>query len=61
LGFNPGSVVIVEDREGEIVLKPAAVLEIEMYSDADISRWDENDRLKPVEKDTILKRMVSYP
>jgi len=59
LGFNPGSVVIVEDRQGEIILKPAAVMEIEMYSDADISRWDEDDRLKSVEKETALKRLAS--
>jgi len=58
LGFNPGSVVIVEDREGEIVLKPAVVMEIEMYSDADISRWDEDDRLKPGDKEAILKRVT---
>jgi len=59
LGFKPGSVVIVEDRQGEIVLKPAAVMEIEMYSDADISRWDEEDRLGPDEKESILKRIAS--
>jgi len=59
MGLKPGTVIIVEDRRGEIVLKPAAVLEIETYSDTDISRWDEEDRLEPQEKKTILKRLTS--
>jgi AbrB family looped-hinge helix DNA binding protein len=45
LGIAPGDVLIVEDRDGELVFKPAAVLEIEHYSDAQIARWDQEDRL----------------
>jgi len=58
-GLKPGTVIIVEDRQGEIILKPAAVLEIETYSDADIARWDEEDRLEPEEKKTLLKHLAS--
>jgi hypothetical protein len=32
-----------------VVIKPAEVLEIEMYSDAQIASWDEEDRLSPDE------------
>jgi len=57
LGIKPGGVLIVEDRDGELVLRPAAVMEIETYSDADIARWDAEDRLDKAERDAILKRL----
>ena len=47
----------MEDRDGEIVLKPAAVLEIEVYTDEQISQWDEEDRLEPEERKSILRRL----
>jgi len=56
LGIEAGGVLIAEEREGDIVLRPAAVLEIETYSDADIARWDTEDRLDDAERTAILKR-----
>ncbi len=56
-GIRPGDVVIMEDRNGEIVLKPAAVLEIEVYTDEQISHWDEEDRLDPKERKGVLQRL----
>ncbi len=38
-GINEGSVLVAEDRNGEIVLKPAAVMEIEYYSDKQTKEW----------------------
>lgn len=38
IGIQPGSVVIIEEREGALVLRPAAVLEVESYSDSNIVR-----------------------
>ena len=55
-GIRPGDVVIVEDRDGEIILKPAAILEIEVYSDEQISSWDEEDRLDPGQRKRMLQR-----
>jgi len=57
LGIRPGGVLSAEERGGELVLRPAVVLEMETYSDADIRRWDEEDRLSPGERDRILKRL----
>jgi hypothetical protein len=37
-------------------LRPAAVLEIETYSNADIARWDAEDRLGDAERTAILQR-----
>jgi AbrB family looped-hinge helix DNA binding protein len=56
LGIEAGGVLIAEEREGDIVLRPAAVLEIETYSDADIARWDAEDRLDNAERTVILQR-----
>lgn len=56
LGIEAGGVLIAEEREGDIVLRPAAVLEIETYSDADIARWDAEDRLDDAERIAIQQR-----
>jgi len=57
LGIRPGGVLSAEEKGGELVLRPAVVLEMETYTDADIRRWDEEDRLSPGERDRILKRL----
>lgn len=56
-GIQSGGIVIVEDRDREVILRPAAVVEIETYSDAEIARWDNEDRLEPPERKVILKRL----
>ena len=39
------------------LLKPAAVLEIERYSDAQIAQWDSEDTLTATERKRILARL----
>ena len=57
LGMEPGQAVIIEEREGELALKPAAVLEIERYSDKQIAVWDAEDTLSAEERQRILARL----
>lgn len=57
LGIKPGGVVIAEERDGELVLRPAAVMEMKVYSDVDIVKWDEEDRLDDAERAAIKKRL----
>ena len=57
MGIEPGGEVIVEDCGGELRLKPAAVLEVELYSDEDIAAWDQADALSDQERQQILKRL----
>ena len=59
LGIEPGGAVIVEDCGGELRLKPAAVLEVELYSDEDIAEWDQADALSDQERQQILERLQS--
>jgi AbrB family looped-hinge helix DNA binding protein len=57
VGIAPGDVLIVEDRNGELVLKPAAVLEMDFYTDAQIAEWDRDDALDDGERERILGRV----
>ncbi|MFM1812137.1 MAG: hypothetical protein RLZZ336_1075 [Cyanobacteriota bacterium] len=57
LGIQPGGAVIIEERDGELRLKPAAVLEVELYTDEQIAAWDREDALSPQERQRILQRM----
>ena len=57
VGIHEGSSVIIEDRDDEIVLKPAAFFEIEMYSDKQIAEWEEADRMSADEKADVLKKL----
>lgn len=49
--------VIIEDRDGELTLKPAAVLEIERHSERQIADWDREDELSAEERQRILKHL----
>ena len=40
LGIKEGSVLVVEDRKGELVLRPAAVVELDSYTDEEVVRWE---------------------
>lgn len=57
-GIKDGGAVILEERGNELVLKPAMVLEVEMYSDAQVSAWDEADRLDDSERRSVLDRLA---
>ena len=57
LGITPGGAVIIEQVDGELRLKPAAVLEIELYSDEQIAAWDQADQLDTSERNHILERL----
>jgi AbrB family looped-hinge helix DNA binding protein len=56
LGIKAGGVVLLEERNGEVVLRPAAVLEIENYPDEDIANWDKEDRLTESARAAIIKK-----
>ena len=56
LGLAAGSAVIIEERNGEMTLKPA-VLEIDTYSDAQVAEWNREDVLSTSERKRILARL----
>jgi antitoxin PrlF len=58
-GIKAGGAIILEERGNELVLKPAMVLEVEMYTDAQVSAWDEADRLDDAERQSVLQRLAA--
>ena len=59
LGIQAGDVLILDERRGEMVLRPAAVVELEIYTDEQITEWEEEDRLKPGEREEISAKTNS--
>jgi AbrB family looped-hinge helix DNA binding protein len=57
LGIKAGDFVILEERDDEIVLKPAIVVEVQNYSDAQIIRWDADDALSESERARIMRKV----
>jgi AbrB family looped-hinge helix DNA binding protein len=57
MGIQSGGVLTLEEKDNMVVLRPAAVVEIETYSDEEIARWDKEDRLEPAERNALLKRL----
>ena len=57
MGIQSGGVVTLEEKNNVVVLRPAAVVEIETYSDEEVARWDKEDRLEPAERNAFLKRL----
>jgi len=58
LGIKEGGVVTVEERHGELIVRPAAVVELTMYSDEDIAHWDAEDELSDAERARIKKKLA---
>ncbi len=57
-GIKNGGAIILEERGNELVLKPAMVLEVEMYTDEQVLAWDEADRLDDAERQTVLRHLA---
>jgi AbrB family looped-hinge helix DNA binding protein len=57
LGIQSGGVVTLEEKDNVVMLRPAAVIEIETYSSEEIAQWDKEDRLEPAERNALLKRL----
>ncbi|MBM4350901.1 MAG: AbrB/MazE/SpoVT family DNA-binding domain-containing protein [Deltaproteobacteria bacterium] len=57
LGIQSGGVVTLEERDNVVMLRPAAVVEIETYSGEQIAQWDREDQLESVERNALLKRL----
>lgn len=61
MGIKEGDVVTLEERAGAIVVRPAAVLEVDVYSDEELARWDDEDRLDAATRSRILKKLRKKP
>ena len=57
-GLKNGGAVILEECGNSLIIKPAAVLEIEMYDDDQIATWDSADRLTAVDRSSLLNHLA---
>jgi len=60
-GIKSGEPVIIEDRNGELLLKPATVLELEMYTQDQVAEWDAQDALSEAARAAVLGRVANRP
>jgi AbrB family looped-hinge helix DNA binding protein len=58
LGIRGGGIVTLEERNGALILRPAAVFELTMYGDQEIARWDAEDALEDAERRRIRKKLT---
>ena len=56
-GIKSGSVLILEERNNEMVLKPAAIVEMDVYSDKQIADWNRADSLSGNERKKITRKL----
>lgn len=59
LGIQPGGVVTIEAREGALIVRPAAGVDIDLYSDNEISQWDHEDTLDEAGRHALLQRLAA--
>jgi antitoxin PrlF len=59
LGIRSGDVMILEERGNEVVLKPGIVLEVQHYSDEQITEWDAEDRLSDQERSHLVGMLAT--
>ncbi len=58
MGIKNGGVVRVEERDGRVVLSPAAVVEVEMYSDEKVKSLLEQDRISKEDRRRTLAKFT---
>jgi antitoxin PrlF len=62
-GISEGSILVVEEHNGEIILKPATVMEVEYYTDNQVKEWladdtFQNDHERQVIRSKLKKSVV---
>jgi AbrB family looped-hinge helix DNA binding protein len=61
LGIEPGSVVVAEEKDGALVLRPAVVLPIRIYTDEEIAEWTADDAMSEVDLAALKTRLSRLP
>jgi AbrB family looped-hinge helix DNA binding protein len=56
LQLSPGSVLLLREEAGKIVLDPAAVTPVSLYADEEVERLVAADRVSPSERTALRRR-----
>ena len=57
-GIDEGSVLIIDDRDGELVLKLAQVTEVEFYSESQIKSWVRSDAINSGDRQALRSKLT---
>ena len=57
LGIEPGGVVVAEEKDGALVLRPAVVMPVRLYSDEEVREWTVAESLPDGEREAYLARV----
>lgn len=57
-GMDEGSILVAEDRNGEIILKPAAVFEVEYYTDEQVQELIAADSYKNNKERKLIREKL---
>ena len=56
LAIKPGTALIAEEKDGQLLLRPAMVTAVRIYSDEEVQDWLKEDKITPEERKRILKK-----
>ena len=56
LAIKPGTALIAEEKNGQLLLRPAMVTAVRIYSDEEIQDWLKEDRASAIERRRIMKK-----
>ena len=59
LGIQGGDPVVLEEKAGEIVLKPALLVRVDYYSDDQVEEWDRADQLSDRERRQVVEAVTN--
>ena len=56
LAIKPGTALIAEEKDGQLLLRPAMVTAVRIYSDEEVQDWLKEDKITAEERKRILKK-----
>jgi AbrB family looped-hinge helix DNA binding protein len=56
LAIKAGTALIAEAKDGQLVLRPAVVTPVRIYSDDEVKNWIDEDRVDAAVRKRILKK-----
>ena len=58
LGIKSGGIITIEDLGSEVHLKPSVVVQLEMYTEKQISDWVSEDTMTEAKRNQIRRRIA---
>jgi AbrB family looped-hinge helix DNA binding protein len=56
LAIKAGTALIAEEKDGQLIIRPAVVTPVRIYTDEEVQSWLREDRITPAARKKILKK-----